>query len=210
MDTREHEKKKFIKSVRESVRELLMKVINTNSKTKQGKASLKLLENQTTFCMNCLWKTVWVNRGWAGNVEEWMEKGMEVNMAIKVIRDNILPKLQATADLNDTIDTSLVSAINDLVLVVKTGVETFSEEDTVNELNALEKTNEYDVELPDINTRVHNEDDVELHPTPDINTRVQDLEEQVRKLRLLVEDLIFKHPPDFVRQALLKQLARHT
>ena len=200
MDTREDEKKKFINSVGESVRALHIKVINTSSKTKQGKASLKLLEKQTTFCMDCLWKTVVVDRGWAGKVEEWIEKGMEVNMAIKVIRDNILPKLEATADLNDTIDTSLVSAINDLVLVVKTTVETFSEEDTVNELNALEEEDTVNGLNALENT---NEDE-------DINTRVQDLEKQVRELRLLVEDLIFKHPPDLKRHALLKQLARHT
>ncbi len=200
MDTREDEKKKFINSVRESVKELHRNVISTSSKTKQGNASLKLLTQQTTFCMNYLWKTVVVDRGWIGKVEEWKQKEMEVNMAIKVIRDNILPTLEATAYLNDTIDTSLVSAINDLVLVVKTGIETFSEEDTVTEFKALEKTNETFSEEDLENT---NEDE-------DINTRVQDLEEQVRELRLLVEDLIFKHPPDSKRHALLKQLARHT
>ncbi len=207
MDTREDGKKNFIKSVRVSVRELHTKVINTSSNTKQGKASLKLLEKQTTFCMNCLWKTVVVDRHWAGKFEEWIEKEMEVNMAIKVIRDNILPNLEATAYLNDTIDTSLVSAIDDLVLVVKTGVETFSEEDTVNGLNALEKTNETFSEedtVTELNAlEKTNEDE-------DINTRVQDLEEQVRELRLLVDDLIFKHPPELNRHALLKQLARHT
>jgi hypothetical protein len=45
--------------------------------------------------------------------------------------------------------------------------------------------------------------------TPDMNTRVEELEQQVKELQALVQDLILQHPPELKRQALLKQLARH-
>ncbi len=185
MSVQQDDKKQFIETIRRDVSKL-----NEYSATHLNipKKVIEYIES----CMNFLYEVHKVSNGWAGVSEEYRPKKMDDDVAIKVIRNDILPTLKAAASCQDFIDTALYNEITALVEVVKTFFAISSGDDDVNELNTRETTG-----LDGI--------------VSELNSRVTSLEETVQELRAEVRTLKSERSPATnERNLLFQQLARLT
>ena len=177
MAAKQYDKKEFIETIRSKVYELHKDIIYIQRPT----TNMKKFIEHIVSCMNYLWELERTDRGWIGVTEDWKKTAMDDDVAINVIRDKILPHLQAAAAFENFIDENLWKMLTDLVQVVENWFATSRADDTVNELKST-----------------------------DINTRVEELEKEVQELRAQVQELLLQNPPKLMRQALLRQLVRHT
>lgn len=185
MSAEQDYKKKFIETIRRDVfrlNEYRATHINIPEKV------IEYIES----CMNFLYEVHRVSNGWAGVSEQYRPKEMDDDVAINVIRNNILPTLKSAASCKEFIDTELYNQITALVEVVKTFFGISSGDDDVNELNTRETTG-----LDGI--------------VSELNSRVTSLEETVQELRAEVRTLKSERSPATNESnLLLKKLARLT
>jgi len=113
MSAEQHDKKKFIETIRSDV-----------SKLNTYPGLHPTVTNQVTgyiqSCMDCLYDVRRVDRGWAGMTEEYWPKKMNDDETIKVIKNIVLSNLEIASAYRTLEDADFYDDITALKKVVKT------------------------------------------------------------------------------------------